>query len=73
MNDDPIYVRLVLRIARAHGGVYYLRRRFREPRFGLKTMLDHRYDACQKLVWQGRAAWLGNTGPGIRLIRDGER
>lgn len=60
----------ILSVADQHDGQYMLRQRYRSPNpWDEKTQLDHEYDACRELVNARMAQWLGESGPGIRIIR----
>lgn len=58
----------IVRSAREHGGKYFLRRRYRGRKpWDEPTELDLEHEACQRLVHQGKAIYLGQSGPGIWL------
>ena len=57
----------IIDIAKHHNGRYLLPHRYVAAKAN-KTDIDRRYDACQKLVNEGKAKWLTNNfEPGIEL------
>ena len=57
----------IIQVARRHGGIYHLSRRFRIPELHeIKDALDQLYDDCDVLVNKRIAYWL-HMHPAIRL------